>query len=113
MAQEWCLQYGILEEREAQRLYEKYCKRKGKPIVHQSSPMKKAAATTSSSSSQNNQKAGASNTTTTSSSSSSSAKQTTKRRKVVVEDDEDVDMAIDDTGLVESKAWESGGNIPL
>lgn len=33
MAQEYCLNYGILDEEEAAKLYKAYCKRKGKPMT--------------------------------------------------------------------------------
>jgi hypothetical protein len=32
MAQEWCVQYGVLEWERAQKLHLQICKRKGKPV---------------------------------------------------------------------------------
>ena len=41
MAQEWCLQYGILDEKAAKKVFEIVCKRKGKRIDVES-PVKQA-----------------------------------------------------------------------
>lgn len=41
MAQEWCVAYGILDYKKALQVYTLICKRKGKPVIANPSPIKK------------------------------------------------------------------------
>lgn len=87
MAQEWCLFYGILDEQEAHKLYLKYCKRKNLTPKVAASPVKAPAR-------------------------ASAAAASNKRRKTSTRGGEDDDMAVDDTGIAESKVWESA-SVPM
>jgi formate-dependent phosphoribosylglycinamide formyltransferase (GAR transformylase) len=86
MAQEWCVLYGVLEEKQAAKLYEQICKRKGKPVVISSSQ------TSSSSSSSNNNKATSTTTTKKATTTISPQKQVGRKRKVIVEDEIEGDI---------------------
>lgn len=88
MAQEWCLFYGILDEQEAHKLYLKYCKRKNLTPKVAASPVKAPARA------------------------SAAAAASNKRRKTSTRGGEDDDMAVDDTGIAESKVWESA-SVPM
>jgi hypothetical protein len=92
MAQEWCVLYGILDYSTALSLYEKICKRKGKPMEN-ISPMKATKPAVPSSASKKSAPAAA----------------TSRKRKAIIEDDE----LIADTGMEGSSGWEGSGTIGI